>query len=302
MAEGGAMVEAVERQMRQMVDAVGYPYAAELFGRLNGGKRLRAKLIVMIAGETEASLKLAAVIELIHAASLLHDDVIDEAQLRRGVASVNATEGSKQAVMLGDILYSKAFSELTQFDAAIAKTVADAVTALSVGEMMDVRMAESFNEDEERYLQMLYLKTGVLIEAAAKSAALLAGKDPERHALYGRNLGVAFQIVDDILDIVSDEETLGKPAMNDYVEGKCTLPYIFLHRAFGEAERTKLRALHARPASVEENAWMKAAMAEHGAIEAAYAEARRLSDEALEAVAGDAALEAVIESLMRRTF
>ncbi len=295
-------IDGVALKMREMVEAVGYPFASELFKRLAGGKRLRAKLILMIAGEMPEAVTLAAVIELIHAASLLHDDVIDEAQLRRGVASINATEGSKQAVMLGDILYSKAFSELTQFDARIAKTVADAVTALSVGEMMDVRMAESFNDDETRYLQMLYLKTGVLIEAAAKSAALLAGKDAERYALYGRNLGIAFQIVDDILDIVSDEATLGKPAMNDYVEGKCTLPYIYLHRAFDDDEAQRLRALHARRADDEDVAWMKAAMQRHGAIEAAYAKARTLSDEALDAIAGDAALEAVIESLMRRTF
>ena len=296
------MVEAVTRSMQAMVDAVGYPRASALFGTLAGGKRLRAKLVMMIAGESDAAVTLAAVVELIHAASLLHDDVIDEAQLRRGVASVNATEGSKQAVMLGDILYSKAFSELTALDARIAKTVADAVTSLSVGEMMDVEMAKSFNDDEALYLKMLYLKTGVLIEAAAKSAALLCGKDAEAYALYGKNLGVAFQIIDDILDIVSDEATLGKPAMNDFVEGKCTLPYIYLYRALGEEERRRLAALHGRAASADENRWMKAAMEEHGALKAAYTAARRLSDEAKAAVGGDKALEAVLDSLMQRTF
>ena len=296
------MVEAAARRMQAMVEAVGYPQATALFGTLSGGKRLRARLIMMIAGETDDAATLAAVIELIHAASLLHDDVIDEAQLRRGVPSVNATEGSKQAVMLGDILYSKAFSELTQFDARIAKTVADAVTALSVGEMMDVEMAKTFNDDEALYLEMLYLKTGVLIEAAAKSAALLCGKDAEAYALYGRNLGVAFQIIDDILDIVSDEATLGKPAMNDFVEGKCTLPYIYLYRALDDEEKVRLTALHGKAATAEENAWMKTAMEAKGAVQAAYAQARRLSDEAKAAVRGDAALEAVLESMMRRTF
>jgi len=296
------MVDAVARAMQAMVDAVGYPYATGLFETLSGGKRLRARLIMMIAGESDAAVTLAAVIELIHAASLLHDDVIDEAQLRRGVPSVNATEGSKQAVMLGDILYSKAFSELTQFDARIAKTVADAVTALSVGEMMDVQMAGTFNDDETLYLEMLYLKTGVLIEAAAKSAALLCGKDAEAYALYGKNLGIAFQIIDDILDIVSDEATLGKPAMNDFVEGKCTLPYIYLYRALGEDERGRLVALHGKSAADDDNLWMKRAMEEQGALKAAYAQARRLSDEAKSAVQGDTALEAVLESMMQRTF
>lgn len=296
------MMDAVALRMQSMVAAVGYPFATELFGKLSGGKRLRARLILMIAGENEAAVTLAGVIELIHAASLLHDDVIDEAQLRRGVPSVNATEGSKLAVMLGDILYSKAFSELTQFTPAIAKTVADAVTALSVGEMMDVRMAEAFNTDEARYLEMLYLKTGVLIEAAAKSAALLCGKDPEAYALYGKNLGIAFQIIDDILDIVSDEATLGKPAMNDYAEGKCTLPYIYLFQALERDDRERLTALHARHADAQETAWMKNGMQTHGAIEAAYALAGALSDEAKKAISGDKALEAVLDSMMQRTF
>lgn len=296
------MVEAVARKMSAMVDAVGYTHAAALFETLAGGKRLRAKLIMMIAGNGEDALQLAAVIELIHAASLLHDDVIDEASLRRGVPSVNATEGSKQAVMLGDILYSKAFSELTKFDRAIAKTVADAVTSLSVGEMMDVRMAQTFSEDEEAYLRMLYLKTGVLIEAAAKSAALLAGKDAGAYALYGRNLGIAFQIVDDILDIVSDEQTLGKPAMNDYAEGKCTLPYIYLFQAMNAADRATLTSLHGCKPDAAQTMWIMEGMQRHGAIEAAYAQARRLSDEALQSIRGDTALEDVIETMMRRRF
>ncbi len=303
MGDGGAaMIGAVERQMVQMIDEVGYPYASELFGKLKGGKRLRAKLIMMIAGSGEEAARLGAVIELIHAASLLHDDVIDDAALRRGVPSVNATEGSKQAVMLGDILYSKAFSELTRFDAAIAKTVADAVTSLSVGEMMDVQMASSFNEDEERYLQMLYLKTGVLIEAAAKSAAMLAGKDAQAHALYGKNLGIAFQIIDDILDIVSDEATLGKPAMNDYAEGKCTLPYIYLYRALDGAQAQRLKAMHAQRVSPEQTAWIKAGMQKYGTVEASYERARALSEEALAAIRGDTALEQVIDSMMQRRF
>jgi len=285
-----------------MVAAVGYPYAAELFETLSGGKRLRARLIMMIAGQSEASVTLAAVIELIHAASLLHDDVIDDAQLRRGTPSVNATEGSKQAVMLGDILYSKAFSELTQFDARIAKTVADAVTSLSVGEMMDVQMAGTFNEDETRYLQMLYLKTGVLIEAAARSAALLAGKDADAYALYGKNLGIAFQIIDDILDIVSDEATLGKPAMNDFVEGKCTLPYIYFYRTLEGEAQARLLSLHGQRADADDTRWLQTALQESGAVKAAYAQARSLSDEARQAVRGDAALEAVLESMMQRTF
>lgn len=296
------MSELVEKQIDRLVEEVGYDEVTRLFKTLKGGKRLRARLVEKIAtGQSEAPL-LGAIIEMIHAASLLHDDVIDEAALRRGVASVNATEGSKQAIMLGDILYSKGFSSLVAFDKAIAQSVADAVTALSVGEMMDVRMSETFNSDEEKYLEMLYLKTASLIEAAAKSAALLSGKDAEQYALYGRNLGLAFQIIDDILDIVSDEQTLGKPAMNDFVEGKCTLPYIYLYEALGVADRETLVGMHARPLDKAESAWLMAKMKTHKTVERSYQLARRLSDEAMAIVPDEPALIAILQSMMEREY
>jgi len=204
-------MQIVQKQIERLIQECDYDEVTRLFSTLSGGKRLRAKLILKIAKDSKKAPALAAIVELIHAASLLHDDVIDDAQTRRGVASVNATDGSKTAVMLGDVLYSKAFTELVSFDKEIAQTIAASVTALSKGEMMDVKMAEEFNSDEKKYLDMLYLKTATLIEAAAKAAALLAGKDAQKYALYGRNLGLSFQIIDDILDITADEKTLGKP-------------------------------------------------------------------------------------------
>ena len=296
------MTEQVEAQILRLVEAVGYDEVPRLFKTLAGGKRLRAKLVMKIAKEVPEAPLLGAIIELIHAASLLHDDVIDDADLRRGAPSVNATEGSKTAVMLGDILYSKAFSSLAAFDRDVARCVADAVTALSVGEMQDVRMADVFNDDAERYLGMLYNKTASLIEASAKGAALLAGKDADRYALYGRNLGLAFQIIDDILDIVSDEATLGKPAMNDFVEGKCTLPYIYLYEALDDAGKARLKANHAKRLDAEESAWVKSSLEAHRCVEKSYALARRLSDEAVAAVPDEPELAAVIESMMERRF
>ncbi len=296
------MTEQVEAQILRLVEAVGYDEVPRLFKTLAGGKRLRAKLVMKIAKEVPEAPLLGAIIELIHAASLLHDDVIDDADLRRGVPSVNATEGSKTAVMLGDILYSKAFSSLVAFDRDVARCVADAVTALSVGEMQDVRMADVFNDDAERYLGMLYNKTASLIEASAKGAALLAGKDADRYALYGRNLGLAFQIIDDILDIVSDEATLGKPAMNDFVEGKCTLPYIYLYEGLDDAGKARLIANHAKRLDAEESAWVKSSLEAHRCVEKSYALARRLCDEAVAAVPDEPELAAVIESMMERRF
>ena len=296
------MIEKVEEQIGNLVDQVGYDEVSKLFKTLKGGKRLRAKLVLKIAPECGDAPLLGAIIELIHAASLLHDDVIDDAALRRGVPSVNATEGSKTAVMLGDILYSKAFSSLAAFDREIARCVADAVTALSLGEMQDVRMADAFNDDAETYMAMLYNKTASLIEASARSAALLSGKDAERYALYGKNLGLAFQIIDDILDIVSDEATLGKPAMNDYVEGKCTLPYIYLYEALEGDDQTRLKSYHGKKLSAEESGWVKEKMQVHRCVEKSYALARALSDEAVAAVPGEPELAAIIETMMQRSY
>ena len=295
------MIEQVEYEIEKLIDELNYPLAKEWYERLSGGKRLRAKLVLKIAKESAHSSRLAAIIEMIHAASLLHDDVIDDAKSRRGVASINATEGSKQAIMLGDILYSKAFSTLTSFDDAIAKCVADSVTALSMGEMMDVQMAKTFNFDETRYLDMLYLKTASLIEASAKAAAMLVGKDADAYGLYGKNLGLSFQIIDDILDIVSDEATLGKPALNDFVEGKCTLPYIDMYKQMDNQEREKLLSLHAKKLSDEESKWIKEQMERFDVVKRSYALAQKLSDEAKEAV-DDASLHAILDTMMQRTF
>ena len=295
------MIEQVEKEIDKLMDELHYPLAKEWYARLSGGKRLRAKLVLKIAQSSKLSIRLAAIIEMIHAASLLHDDVIDDAMSRRGVASINATEGSKQAIMLGDILYSKAFSALSTFEDEIAKCVADAVTALSMGEMMDVEMSKSFNSNEKRYLDMLYLKTASLIEASAKAAAMLVGKDADAYGLYGKNLGLSFQIIDDILDIVSDEATLGKPALNDYVEGKCTLPYIYMYNHLESNDREKLLLLHGKKLTSDESAWVKEKMESLGALKASYHLAQNLSDEAKAAVE-DEALHTILDTMMQRTF
>ncbi len=295
-------MQRVEKEIQRLITECDYDEVTRLFNMLSGGKRLRAKLILKIAAEHKDAPLLAAIVELIHAASLLHDDVIDEADTRRGMASVNATDGSKTAVMLGDILYSKAFTELVAFDKDVAQTIAASVTALSKGEMMDVKMAEEFNADEEKYLNMLYLKTATLIEAAAKAAALLVAKDAEAHALYGRNLGLSFQIIDDILDITADEESLGKPAMNDFVEGKCTLPYIYLHQLLDENEKARLLSSHAKKIDKNETQWIQDKMSEYKTIEKSFVLAQKLSDEAKEALSNDEALVNILDTMIKRSY
>ena len=295
-------MQRVEKEIARLIQEIDYDEVTRLFEMLSGGKRLRAKLILKIAPDSQKAPLLGAIVELIHAASLLHDDVIDEAMTRRGVPSVNATEDSKTAVMLGDVLYSKAFTELTAFSGDIARTIATSVTALSKGEMKDVKMAEEFNSDENLYLDMLYLKTATLIEAAAVGSALLAGKDATKHATYGRNLGLSFQIIDDILDITADAQTLGKPAMNDYVEGKCTLPYIYLYRLLDESDKEKLVSLHAKSISDEDTLWIQTKMKEHKTVEKSFELAQKLSLEAMNAVKDDNELVAILETMIKRSY
>ncbi len=295
-------MQRVEAEIARLVKECDYDEVTRLFAMLSGGKRLRAKLILKIAESHEQAPLLAAIVELIHAASLLHDDVIDEASLRRGVPSVNATDGSKTAVMLGDILYSKAFTELVAFPKDVARIIASSVTALSKGEMMDVKMADEFNENESKYLDMLYLKTATLIEAAAEASAILVSKDSSAHALYGRNLGLSFQIIDDILDITADEKTLGKPAMNDYVEGKCTLPYIYLYELLNKEDKQRLVSLHAKKLDEPDSTWIQQKMQEHKTIEKSFLLASKLSDEAMNAMKNDEQLVGILQTMIKRSY
>ena len=297
-------MDKIDEIMSKFINELGYKEAFEMFLKISSGKKLRSKLLLKIAGESEISLKLCAIIELIHLASLLHDDVIDEANIRRGKPSINALFGSKNSVMLGDILYSKAYFELTKFDPSIAAVISDAVSKLSIGEMMDVKMAENFNENEQEYLKMIYYKTAVLIEATAICGAKLAGKDSEKFGIYGKNLGLAFQIVDDILDITQDEKTLGKPALNDFVEGKTTLPYIYLYKSLDEAGRAKLRSLWAKKLNADEILWLKENFDKTSSVSKAISEAKRLGAEAIEAIKEykNAELEGIIKSMIDREF
>ncbi len=269
----------VKEQIKTFVKECNDERSLELLDLLATGKMLRSKLILKIAGETGEALKLCAIVEMIHAASLLHDDVIDEADTRRGKPSINAMFDNKTAIMFGDILYSKAFTELSQMDRKIAYNVANAVTLLSIGEMHDVALTDTFNSDYKKYLDMIYKKTASLIEASAASAAILAGRDEEKYALYGKNLGLAFQMIDDILDITQDSATLGKPAMLDFVEGKVTIPYLLLHQRLGDKE--KLENLYKKELTSEESDWIKHQMDVTDALADSISQAQALGNEAI---------------------
>ncbi len=272
----------VKKQIKSFVAECNDKKSLELLDLLAEGKMLRSKLILKIAGVNEQTIKLCAIVEMIHAASLLHDDVIDEADTRRGKPSINALFDNKTSIMFGDILYSKAFTELTNMPTEVAYTVSNAVTLLSIGEMLDVELTKEFNSSYDAYLDMIYKKTGSLIEAAAKAAAILVDKDKDAFALYGKNLGLAFQMVDDILDITQDSATLGKPAMLDFVEGKVTIPYLLLHERI--EDKSKLESLYKKELTSEESGWIKEQMNATKALEDSIKLAQKLGLEAIDAI------------------
>ena len=290
--------------MKNFISELGYEPANAMFARINSGKKLRSKLLFKIAGESEQSLKICAITELIHLASLLHDDVIDDAGTRRGSPSINASFGAKNAVMLGDILYSKGFYELSKFPHEIAGEISGAVSKLSVGEMMDVELSAKFNEDKSAYETMIYYKTAVLIEAAAAVGAMLAGLDARNFKIYGKNLGLAFQIVDDILDVTQDAATLGKPNFSDFKEGKTTLPYIYLYESLNEADKEKLKSLFKKDLSEAERGWVRAKMNETGAIKKSIEAAKNLGEQAIKSVEkfNVDGLESIVKSMIDREF
>ena len=292
----------VKQQIRKFVEEVKDPRSLELLDQLATGKMLRSKLILKIAGVNGESIKLCAIVEMIHAASLLHDDVIDEADTRRGKPTINTLYNNKTSIMFGDILYSKAFTELSLMDRKVAYNISNAVTLLSIGEMLDVGLTDKFNSDYDKYLDMIYKKTASLIEASAASAAILAKKDVEAFRLYGKNLGLAFQMVDDLLDITQDAQTLGKPAMLDFVEGKVTIPYLLLHQRINEKE--KLESLYKKELSVEESSWIKEQMAISGALEDSIKLAQKLGQEAIEAIKDEnnEALQNIMSAMINREF
>ena len=296
-------LQEVKNQIKEFVKVCNHEKSLELLDKLATGKMLRSKLILKIAGVNEESIKLCAVVEMIHAASLLHDDVIDDADTRRGQPSVNALYDNKTSIMFGDILYSRAFTELSQMDKQIAYTISNAVTLLSIGEMMDVDLTNTFNKSYDKYLDMIYKKTASLIEASSKAAAILSKKDENKYALYGKNLGLAFQMVDDILDITQDSKTLGKPAMLDFVEGKVTIPYLLLYERI--ENKTKLEALYKKELTSDESLWIKEQMTITRALDDSIALAKQIGNIAIDAVKDEDDSETLIfimKAMIEREF
>lgn len=214
-----------------------------------GGKRLRPALLLLMCGALgyrgEQRFNLAAVVEFIHTATLLHDDVVDESTLRRGRATANEAFGNPASVLVGDFLYSRAFQMMVDAgDMRIMQTLAEATNVIAEGEVLQLMNMRDASLSEDGYLLVIRSKTAKLFEASARLGALLA-KAPlaleESCAEYGQALGTAFQVIDDVLDYDGDVSEMGKNLGDDLREGKATLPLIIAMQRASEAERATIR-------------------------------------------------------------
>ncbi len=213
----------------------------------SGGKRLRPLLVLLAARalgyEGEQHVRSAAIIEFIHTATLLHDDVVDSSARRRGRDTANTVFGNQASVLVGDFLYSRAFQMMVDIDSMrVMQILADATNTIAAGEVMQLMSVHDPDTTEESYRQVIYRKTARLFEAGAQIAAVLADRDPGDEAAmitYGQNLGAAFQLVDDALDYKASADELGKNIGDDLAEGKATLPLIYAMQQ-GSAEDKEL--------------------------------------------------------------
>jgi octaprenyl-diphosphate synthase len=290
----GSVLSLIADDMRA-VDAViarrlasGVPLVAEVSRYIinSGGKRLRPALLLLICGALgyrgDQRFNLAAVVEFIHTATLLHDDVVDESTLRRGRATANENFGNPASVLVGDFLYSRAFQMmLDAHDMRVMEILADATNVIAEGEVMQLMNMHDPELDEAAYLQVIRSKTAKLFEASARLGAVLAKAPPaleQACADFGQALGTAFQVIDDVLDYAGDAGEMGKNLGDDLREGKVTLPLIAAMRRGTDEQRALMRRAIEQGAT-DELDQVIAIVRQTGALqvarEAASAEAQR---------------------------
>lgn len=215
----------------------------------SGGKRMRPLLVLLTARSLDYAgdghLKLAAVIEFLHTATLLHDDVVDTSDLRRGRATANARWGNAPSVLVGDFLYSRAFQMMVELESmAIMNVLSHATAVIAEGEVLQLMNCKNPDITEANYMDVIRSKTAMLFQAASHSGAILAGADARTEAAmrdYGLHLGLAFQLVDDVLDYRGSAEEMGKNVGDDLAEGKPTLPLLKAMAQGNEEERQIIR-------------------------------------------------------------
>lgn len=248
-------IQLVEAQFRKDLDSR-VPLIRKVgeYVLASGGKRIRPMLLLLsarLAGYSgDAHIGLASVVEFIHTATLLHDDVVDSAVLRRGQDSANAIWGNEASVLVGDFLFAKSFSIMVRGgDLNILRALSDATTQMAEGEVLQLISTCDLDLDEDRYIEVVRNKTAVLLAAACRSGALLGdctAVQQEALADFGMDLGIAFQFMDDALDYVADQKEFGKACGHDLLEGKVTLPLIHALRQCSEEERRKTEEIVAQ--------------------------------------------------------
>ena len=256
-----------------------------------GGKRLRPALLLLICktlGYTGRSrFNLAAVVELIHTATLLHDDVVDESTMRRGRATANEAFGNPASVLVGDFLHTRSFQMMVEAGSIrILQILSDATNIIAEGEVQQLMNMHDASLDEEGYLQVIRSKTAKLFEASAQIGAVLAGSSPEVEAAcasYGQALGTAFQIIDDVLDYTGEANEMGKNIGDDLREGKCTLPLIAAMQRAAPAQASIVRQA-IEQGSTEQLANVVAIVQSTGALDVARAAAHAEAQRAIEAL------------------
>ncbi len=257
----------------------------------SGGKRLRP-LIVLLAARAlgyngEQHVRSAAIIEFIHTATLLHDDVVDSSSRRRGKDSANAVFGNQASVLVGDFLYSRAFQMMVEIDSMrVMQILADATNTIAAGEVLQLMNVHDPDTTEDAYRQVIYRKTARLFEAGAQIAAVLANRsaaDESAMVNYGQNLGTAFQLVDDALDFNASADELGKNLGDDLAEGKATLPLIYAMQRGTEVERAMIRNSILN-GGLEHLAEIQAVIESTGALEYTAARAQEAASYAIDAL------------------
>lgn len=268
----------------------------------SGGKRLRPLLVLLAANATgykgEKHIPLAAIIEFIHTATLLHDDVVDNSELRRGKDTANAKWGNAPSVLVGDFLYSRAFQIMVEIGSMeIMEVISNATNVIAEGEVLQLLNTKNPDTTEEAYMQVILGKTAMLFEAATESGAILAEankQEQEALRLYGLHLGTAFQLIDDVMDYLSSSEEMGKNVGDDLAEGKATLPLIHAMRTGTDDQRQLVRQA-IRKGGLDDLQPIMDIVKATGAIEYTQEKAQQEADKAI------AALDNIPESSFKET-
>lgn len=258
-----------------------------------GGKRMRPLLTVLAARaigyQGEEHLQLAAIVEFIHTSTLLHDDVVDESNMRRGRETANAMFGNSASVLVGDFLYSRSFQMMSQLsNLKIMDILSDATNIIAEGEVLQLMNCNDPDTTEDSYMKVIYCKTAKLFEAATRLAAVIAKQDDATELAmlnYGKHLGTAFQLVDDIMDYTADAQEMGKNVGDDLAEGKPTLPLLYAMKNGNEQQSAMIRDAIEHGNGMDNLDDILVAMNQTGALVYTQKKAEQEADKAINAIA-----------------